>query len=170
MEIPFLTIRSLNENDAASISRAFHIQGWHKPAAQYQKYYSEQQSGLRTVLLAECKGNFAGYVTIVWTSGYLPFQRRHIPEIVDFNVLKKYQRKGIGTALMDEAEQRIKQISAIAGIGVGLIRDYGAAQILYIKRGYVPDGRGAILDNEQMNFGDEVVMGDVPVLYFTKQL
>ena len=35
------------------------------------------------------------------------------------------------------------QRSDHAGIGFGLYADYGAAQRLYIKRGYIPDGRGA---------------------------
>ena len=45
---------------------------------------------------------------------------------------------------MDEAENRIKKYSNMAGIGFGVYKDYGAAQILYINRGYKPDGLSLI--------------------------
>lgn len=61
--------------------------------------------------------------------------------------MKKYQRLGIGTKLMDEAETRIKRILEYAGIGFGVYKDYGAIQILYINRGYKPDGNGLIKFN-----------------------
>ncbi|MEZ4847287.1 MAG: GNAT family N-acetyltransferase [Bacteroidia bacterium] len=63
------------------------------------------EEGSRDIIIAELNGEFAGYLTIKWESNYIPFKEKAIPEIVDFNVLKKFQRKGIGTALMDEAEQ-----------------------------------------------------------------
>lgn len=120
------------------ISAAFTRQGWNKPVSQYERYCRLQNEGTRDVLLAEWDGDFAGYLTIQWISHYQPFREASIPEIVDFNVLKKYQRRGIGSALLDEAEMRIKRVSVRAGIGVGMTRDYGPAQILYVKRGYVP--------------------------------
>lgn len=43
---------------------------------------------------------------------------------------------------MDEAEKRIFERSEVAGIGFGISADYGAAQRMFVKRGYVPDGRG----------------------------
>jgi len=43
---------------------------------------------------------------------------------------------------MDQAEQIIAERSDIVGIGVGLYADYGTAQRMYARRGYVPDGHG----------------------------
>ena len=60
--------------------------------------------------------------------------------------------------------------SAVAGIGVGLTADYGAAQVLYVKRGYIPDGRGMIQDGKSVQFGETITIGDDQVIYFTKQL
>jgi hypothetical protein len=77
---------------------------------------------------------------------------------------------GIGTILMREAEWRIAQLSPIAGIGVGLLAGYGAAQVLYIKRGYIPDRRGIIYQNRQLNYGDQVMVDDDLVLYFTRNV
>jgi GNAT superfamily N-acetyltransferase len=92
-----------------------------------------------------------------------------IPEVVDFNVLKKYQRLGIGTLIMNEAEARIKKVSKVAGIGVGLMKDYGAAQILYIKRGYIPDGAGIIKNSKSLSYGDKITIDDDVVMFLTKK-
>jgi len=91
-----------------------------------------------------------------------------IPEIVDFNVLKKYQRKGIGSRLMNEAESRIYKVSTYAGIGFALYADYGPAQILYINRGYIPIGNGLVKDGQIVKYGDKVVVNDSLVIYLTK--
>ncbi len=47
-----------------------------------------------------------------------------------------------GTQLMDVAENAIAKVHPMAGIGVDLNPDYGAAQRLYVLRGYIPNGRG----------------------------
>ncbi len=43
---------------------------------------------------------------------------------------------------MDSAESVIAARSKTAGLGVGLYADYAAAHLMYLKRGYLPDGRG----------------------------
>ena len=163
-------IRPLLHEDIAPIANAFAEISWNKPASQYQGYLSEQESGQRLVLVATIKGIFAGYLTIVWESSYPPFRESRIPEIVDFNVLPKFQRQGIGTQLMDAAEQNIAARSSTAGIGVGLTHDYGAAHILYIKRGYIPDGQGISWNDKFCQYGDQVFVDDSLKICFTKQL
>ena len=166
-----LTIRELLEADGPVIVRALVAQGWrHRTEEQYQHYYAQSLSGERVALVAEDEAGFAGYVTIEWVSGYLPFREAGIPEIVDFNVLKRCQRRGIGTALLDEAERRIRERSAVAGIGVGLTADYGPAHILYIRRGYVPDGRGLGQAGRHLQYGDTAIVNDDLGLCFTKRL
>jgi GNAT superfamily N-acetyltransferase len=170
MTIHKLIIREMVEADCAVISGAFAAQGWDKPLSQYQAYLQESREGQRVVLVAEYEGQFAGYVTIVWESAYPPFRAAQIPEIVDFNVLLKYRRRGIGTVLLDEAEKRISVHSPVAGIGVGLTEDYGPAHIMYIKRGYLPDGRGLFQQGKHLNYGDQAIVNDDLVLCFTKLL
>ena len=169
-----LEIRPLAAIDPPIISQAFRLQGWQKPVSQYEQYLHEQQAGTRDVLVAQVEGAFAGYLTIVWESNYPPFKQENIPEIVDFNVLEKFQRQGVGTALMDGAEAKVFERSAIGeakvGIGVGLMHDYGKAQILYAKRGYVPDGRGIFAHGRWLGYGDKIVINDDVALYLTKQL
>jgi ribosomal protein S18 acetylase RimI-like enzyme len=163
-----LNMRELLAYDAPVIARAFAAQGWEKPEVQYYRYYEQTRRGERVALVAEDEAGFAGYVTIEWVSGYLPFREAGIPEIADFNVLIRCRRRGIGTALLDEAERRIAQRSAVAGIGVGLTPDYGAAQILYVRRGYVPDGRGLWQGGRALHYGDSATVNDDLALYFTK--
>ena len=165
-----LELREMRKTDCKYISESFQNQGWDKPITQYEQYLKFQKTGERDIIIAELNQEFAGYLTIKWKSDYKPFQIKRIPEIADFNVLKKYQRRGIGTMLMDEAEKRIKKISDIAGIGFGVYKDYGVAQILYINRGYIPDGNGLVKDSIPLKFGDSITINDSIVFCLTKKL
>lgn len=165
-----LVIRDMTEPDSLTISRAFQTQGWNKSMTQYQEYWEQMELGSRTVLVAEQSEQFAGYLTIKWQSGHPPFRENRTPEIADLNVLIRCRRRGIGTALMDAAESRIGSRSGVAGIGVGMTEDYGAAQIMYAKRGYTPDGRGLWYRDRQLSRGDTALVDDDLVLYFTKDL
>lgn len=165
-----VSIRLLAAGDIPAITAAFSALGWHKPAVQYERYLAEQRRGKREILVSWQGTAFAGYVTVVWQSGYAPFRDAGIPEIVDLNVLPHLRRRGIGSRLLDEAERLIAERSPVAGIGVGLYADYGAAQRLYSKRGYVPDGRGLLYHGRHIRWGDRVVIDDGLILYFTKNL
>ncbi|WP_334074380.1 GNAT family N-acetyltransferase [Paenibacillus sp. A14] len=160
----------MTEKDPLVISKAFEEQGWHKPVELYQKYVEEQHRGERVALVAELGGEFAGYVNVIWNSYYDYFRECNIPEVSDFNVLQKYRRRGIGSKLMDKAEEIIRERSRVAGIGVGLFSDYGNAQVLYVKRGYIPDGRGIHNGERYLKYGDSIVVDDDIVLYFKKLL
>lgn len=163
-------LRRLRAEDAETIAAAFAAQGWQKPAEQYKGYFAEQRAGLRVTLVAEVDAVFAGYINVLWESPYAGFRAAGIPEIADFNVLQCFQRRGIGTALMDAAEALIAERSPVAGIGVGLTADYGAAQILYVKRGYVPDGRGLVYRDRPAPYGTVVTVDDDLVLYLTRNI
>ncbi|WP_199613670.1 GNAT family N-acetyltransferase [Paenibacillus alkalitolerans] len=165
-----ITLRLMNEHDSEMISNAFSEQGWNKPAEKYVRYVKEQNNGERVSLVAEYDGDFAGYVNVIWKSYYPPFRERGIPEINDFNVLIKYRRRGIGAKLMDRAEDIIGERTNIAGIGFGLYSDYGPAQILYARRGYIPDGNGIYRNEHRVEPGQSVVIDDDVVLYLTKKL
>ena len=165
-----LVIRLLEERDVAPISTSFRDLGWDKPRSQYERYLSEQQEGARTVLVAFAGRDFAGYVTINWRPGYPPFRVEGIPEIQDFNVLPRFRRRGIGTRLMDEAERKVSERSSVVGIGVGVSPDYGAAQRLYILRGFVPDGKGLMRHGRPASRGERITVDDALVFYLTKTL
>lgn len=105
-----------------------------------------------------------------WHPTYPPFAEGGIPEIQDLNVLPEFQRQGIATRLLDEAEALVIKSRSEIGIGVGLHPGYNAAQRLYGKRGYVPDGRGITYHNRFLEEGAQIVFDDGLVLYLTKRL
>lgn len=163
-------IRLLKREHIPEIAQAFQDLGWNKPASQYERYLAQQELGVRNVYVAFVEGEFAGYLTICWESSYRPFHVKSIPEIVDFNVLPKFRRVGIGTQLMDRAETEIAKVSSVAGIGVGMTSDYGAAQRLYILRGYIPDGLGLHWKDHHVSYREEILVDDDLALYLTKEL
>jgi len=166
-----LLLRPLQANDIAEVAAAFAALGWGgKDAAQFERYLAEQENETRVTRFAFVNGVFAGYLNVVWQSAYPPFAAANIPEITDFNVLPPFRRQGIGTALMEEAERIIATRSQVAGIGVGMDEGYGNAQRLYVRRGYVPDGRGLMTHERPVVYGDSVVVDDGLALYFTKRL
>ena len=97
-------IRAMGESDPEVISAAFTVIGWDKPPALYHHYLAQQEEGRRLAWVAEWHGEFAGYVTLLWTSAYGPFADRQIPEVEDLNVLPRHRLERIGNALLDRAE------------------------------------------------------------------
>lgn len=169
MSIEFV-LRALEVDDLAVIHAAFAAIGWDKPIAQYQRYLDEQRAGHRDVRVAVVAGEFAGYVTLSWQPTYPPFVAASIPEIQDLNVLPRLRRRGIGSALLDAAESRAAARVQQVGIRVGLDGSYGAAQRLYVRRGYVPDGRGLCSGDRTLRHGEHAVVDDDLLLCFTKRL
>lgn len=164
-----IDVKLLEAEEIPSITTAFADSPWNAPAAHFEDYLAEQEQGKRVVLVAYLKGDFAGYVTIKWQSDYPPFAEKGIPEINDLRVLPAFRRRGIGSALVDEAERRVFERSPRVGIGVGMYADYGPAQRMYVLRGYVPDGRGLCHKSESVTPGEYVPVDDDLVLYFIKE-
>lgn len=166
-----MTIRLLEKTDIAVIVNGFKESGWQiKPASVFEQYLDEQQQDKRLCLVAFVDEEFAGYVTLKWQSDYKIFADDNIPEISDLNVLPGFRNKGIGSALIEKCEEHSAERSNIVGIGVGLYPDYGSAQRLYIKRGYLPDGHGATYNYKYVTPGKEYPLDDDLVLWFTKKL
>lgn len=165
-----IDIKPLNENDIEPIVAAFKELGWNKPSSQFYKYLSEQDNNERCIWVAWAEAEFLGYITLKWHSDYLPFKELGIPEINDLNVLPKYREKGIGTKLLDLAEEQASKKNEFLGIGVGLYSDYGNAQKIYVKRGYVPDGRGITYRNRFVTWNEAVTVDDDLVLWLIKCL
>jgi GNAT superfamily N-acetyltransferase len=163
-------IRPLTLADCARFPPAFAVQGWDEPEAKFRRYLGEVEAGERAALVAEWAGELGGYVTVLWKSPYEAFRAAGIPEISDLNVLAAYRRRGLATALLDEAERLIAERSPIAGLGVGLYPDYGPAQILYARRGYVPDGRGVCYGGRPVLGGATIRLDDDALLFLTRRL
>lgn len=164
-----LQIRPLHDHDPATMAAAFQRIGWKKTETQYRRYLEEQAAGRRVCRVAFVNGRFAGYVTLNWQPTYPPFAEAGIPEIQDLNVLPEFQRQGIASRLLDEVEALAGQRSLVVGIGVGLHPGYNAAQRLYGKRGYIPDGSGITYRDCFLEEGAQIVLDDELVLHLTKQ-
>ena len=145
-------------------------QGWPQTIDKYEMRLRHQADGKCTALVAEYKGNVAGYIHVYPDAGSGSFANQGYPEIVDFGVLEKYRCNGIGSKLMDIAEQIASKYADTVYLGVGLHSGYGSAQRMYIKRGYVPDGSGAWYCDKVCPQYADCCNDDDLVLYLSKGL
>jgi len=137
-----LIIRDFSEQDAQPLTDAECTQGWHTDIAKFHQRLQDQRAGIAVCLAAEYLGETAGYVNVYPNATGGAFGGRGLPEIIDFAVLEKFRRRGIGSLLMDEAEKIAARYADTVYLGVGLHAGYGSAQRMYVKRGYLPDGSG----------------------------
>ena len=166
-----LCIRNMEEADARIFCDEYLAQGWHPELSVYQMRLKDQAEGKSVALTAVYEGHPAGSVYLYLTTHEGPFKEKGWPIIVDFNVLKKYQRKGIGSRLMDAAERIAAQYADTVCLGVGLCDSYGSAQRMYIKRGYIPDGSGVWYQDKQCKQYETVcTVDDDLVLFLSKKL
>ncbi|KTD53452.1 hypothetical protein Lsan_3862 [Legionella santicrucis] len=165
-----IIIRQLSEIDIDLLFTTFQAHHWLKPRATFEHYWQEQMDEERCMWLAFDKQALAGYITLKWQSCYQSFLEQSIPEIMDLNVLPPFRSQGIGGLLLKTAEDEARKKHEVVGLGVGLYRDYGHAQQLYIKRGYLPDGQGITYDYQLIEPGNSVCLDDDLILWFTKKL
>lgn len=165
-----LHLRLLKDTDPYLAAAAFRTIGWIKPVELFQRYLAEQTSGTRTCWVADLHDVFAGYITIHWEPTYPGLAEQRIPEIQDLNVLPSFRRKGVGTALLDQAEADVACRSDVVGLGVGLHPGYIDAHRLYAKRGYIPDGRGVTYRERFLSEGEQVVLDDDLLLHLVKNI
>jgi GNAT superfamily N-acetyltransferase len=165
-----LRVRSMNGSDPQVAAEAFSRVGFAKPATLFEGYVFEQAAGTRSCWVAELGSVFARYVTVNWRPTYPFFAENKIPEIQDLNVLPLFRRRGIGTTLLDRAEAEIAVRSSVAGLGVGLHPGYNGAQILYAKRGYIPDGQGVTYKDRYVQEGERVRLDDDFLLHLLKSI
>jgi len=85
-------------------------------------------------------------------------------------VLEKYRKNGIGSHLMDVAEEIASRYADTVYLGVGVHNGYGSAQRMYVKRGYIPDGSGVWYRNEVCPQYAPCQNDDSLILYFSKKL
>ena len=163
-------IRDFTEADAEIITREEIAQGWHQTAQKYLSRIKDRNEGLCVSLVAEYKGNAAGYINVYKQSHGGPAAMKGLPAIVDFGVLEKYRRRGIGSLLMDCAEQIAARYADTVWLGVGLHAGYGSAQRMYIKRGYIPDGSGVWYGDRPCEPYGECVNDDDLLIFMSKKL
>lgn len=164
------TVRSMMKSDIEKLFNGFAEQGWHKSYELFNEYYNQQEKNEKLVIVADICGDVCGYVTLLPYTKVGPFAYKDIPEIVDFNVLIKYQKIGIGNKIMDITENLAKEKSDYVSLAAGLHSGYGSAQRMYVKRGYIPDGTGVWYNGKQLEPYTKCNNDDDLVLYFLKFL
>lgn len=165
-----VVIRNLQRNDAQIITDEEIEQGWNAAIEKYEMRLKHQDEGKAISLVAEWNGSIAGYINIYPNSEWGAFANRGYAEIVDFGVLEKYRRNGIGGKLMDIAEQIAFSYSDVVYLGVGLHSGYGNAQRIYVKRGYIPDGSGVWYKDQICEPYADCRNDDDLVLYLSKHI
>lgn len=137
-----LLIRTMTEADAYAIAEGELAQGYQTAPERFLARLREQAEGKCVAIAAEREGQAAGYIHVYPDAKWGPLGGRGYPEIVDFGVLEKFRRQGVGGRLMDAAEAVAAGYAPLVYLAVGLHKFYGPAQRLYVKRGYLPDGSG----------------------------
>lgn len=130
-----------------------------------------QGKGERDVLMAMLGGQPIGYAMLNWAPKYVPFKRLGIPEIQDLNIIRDHRRQGYATQVIQWCENAARKKGMdTMGIAFGLHYSYGAAQRLYVRLGYVPDGEGVNYDRKQIAFGEFKPVDDDLCLMLIKEL
>jgi ribosomal protein S18 acetylase RimI-like enzyme len=94
----------------------------------------------------------AGYCLLNYQPRYSLYKRLDIPEIQDVSVLSAYRQKGLASQLIAHCEALAKQAGKeYLAVSVALHKEAGAAQRLYFKLGYQPDGFGVTHDRQSID-------------------
>ena len=142
-----------------------------KDSNYFEVNLDEQDKGLREIYIITHEGENAGYCILNWRPKYGYFKTAGIPETQDLNVLPAFRRKGLATAMIAFCENKARDKGhEIMGISVGLHGGFGAAQILYAKLGYIPDGQGITYDRKMVSSGEFKPVDDNLCLMMVKSL
>ncbi len=137
----------------------------------YERCLERQSMGELAIILAELDDDIVGYCILNWQPKYAYFKKCELPEIQDLNVLPSHRRQGIGETLIRHCEGLARENGhAEMGIGVGLDASFGAAQRLYARLGYIPDGSGVSYDRKQVAAGEFRPVDENLCLMMTKTM
>ena len=165
-----LKVRSMVREDARILYETYLSYGWHPELKTYEDYFQEQESGQRKVFIAEYEGRVSGICTLVLEPKEGPLAGKGWPEIVDLCVFFHIHKKGIGSRLMDVAEQEASRLADHVFLAVGVHSGYGPAQRLYVSRGYNFDGSGVWYQGKQLEQYAPCRNDDYLLLFMSKGL
>lgn len=165
-----ILIRDLCETDPVIFSEEERAQGWDSSPEKLEMRLNDVSEGRAVALAAEYCGEPAGYVSVYPDCEWGALGGKGYPEIVDFNVLEKFRRRGVGSKLMDIAEKTASEYADTVYLGVGLHSGYGSAQRMYVKRGYIFDGSGVWYGGKVCPPYEKCINDDDLNLYLYKKL
>jgi len=165
-----LTFRVVQPHEIASVKQEVKAVFFSGDEATIEANFQDHDNGESTTILGHEAGRLVGIVTIRWHSRYPPFRERQIPLIQNIEIRYEDRGRGIGGLMLERTEQEIALRSPLAGICVGIMASYGPAQRLYVKRGYVPDGRGVCHPQEPLQEGETVTIDHDLLLWLVKDV
>lgn len=137
----------------------------------FETAFQEQNDSKRIVFLAFVSDVLVGYTHLNFYPQYSAFQKFKIPEIQDIFIHPDLRRQGLGAHLINACEKEaMTQGHTEIGIGVGVLSNFGPAQRLYHRMGYIPDGNGAVFERQPIQQGDIRPIDDRICLMLVKQL
>jgi GNAT superfamily N-acetyltransferase len=170
MGIPGIAVQPVGEGNSEQVvgSLTEWVCDGEAEARRYLAGHSEPEG---TNLVATRGPDVIGLVAILRESNYAGFRSRGIPLVHQVAVAGPSRQQGVATLLMDAAEQLARDRGIVRlSITVGLFDEYGLAQRLYGRRGYIPDGRGACRGQEPLRKGMQVTVDDDLIIWLTKDL
>lgn len=166
-------IRSLEPADVADIVERYSFPWSTKEKTQelWDAYYHEQQAGIRTVAVIVSNVATLGYGSLLRQSECPRFAAENIPEINAIWIDEPVRNQGLATSLIRYLENlAVREGYSRIGLGVGLYKDYGAAQRLYCKLGYYPDGHGITYKGQPTVPGQTYPLDDDLLLWLVKKI
>lgn len=124
----------------------------------------------RLIVLCSVEGVDCGCAMLTHAPRYNLYKRLKYPEIQDVAVLPEYRQRGLAAKMIAYLEDQARS-SGYEGVGisVGLTKEFGPAQRLYVKLGYMPDGFGATYDREPVQAGQAYRLDDDLCLMLVKE-
>ena len=165
-------IRDLDEKDFNDLDLNFGASSvYKKPITHWDEYLNQNSLGTRLVKVIEMNEKVIGFGTLKFSSDYINFRLQNIPEINDILIAPGDRNKGFGQAIVHALELEAKKLGhVVIGLAVGLYKDYGSAQRLYARMGYVPDGNGITYQNQLVVPGNAYPVDDDLLLWLTKKI
>ena len=166
-----IAIRKAGRGDIPALDAIAAAMRHAKELNYFERNLEQQEAGSREIFIAAKDGADVAYCILNWEPKYGLFKAHGIPETQDLNVIPSCRKKGVATALIKFCEDlALKKGKTLMGISVGLDPGYGAAQILYVKLGYIPDGLGITYDRKTVGYGEFKPVDDNLCLMMTKSL
>ena len=106
-----IKIRSMVPEDAKILFDTYLSYGWHPSIETYENYYRDQEEKKRLVFIAEYEDRVSGQCTLALNPTEGPWRNQGYPYIEDLTVFFDVHNKGIGSKLMDAAENEASKFS-----------------------------------------------------------
>lgn len=155
------TITTLNASDIPRIEAYYVYSDAPLSPPEWAGLTERITDGRCVFVMASDAGQDVGSFYLNWEPKYHVYAQLKIPELQDLRVLPTCRQQGVATSLLRTGEG-MAQAAGCAGLGlaVGLSAEYGAAQRLYAKLGYVPDGQGVTYDRASTQAGKNYRLDD----------